>query len=156
MVAVDLSPKLVALAQERLPRDLHHARLTFFAGDMLDPSLGTFDHAVAMDSLIHYKAEDMAEAVARLAARVSSSLVFTHAPRTPALSVMHAVGKLFPRGDKSPAIEPVSSGQIQRLVAAKVKLTTTLPGHGRTSSLGRSHRIASGFYISQAQEVVVA
>ena len=41
------------------------------------------------------------------------------------------------------------------LVAAKVKLTKTLPGHGRTSSLGRSHRIASGFYISQAQEVVV-
>ncbi len=157
VVAIDLSPKLVALAKERMPNDLGAGRITFLAGDMLDPALGRFDHAVAMDSLIHYKAEDMSEAVARLAARVARSVVFTHAPQTPALSVMRAVGKLFPRGDRSPAIEPVSPTTIRRLVSAKVKLSPpTLPGAERTSCLGRSHRIASGFYISQAQEVVIA
>ena len=157
VVAIDLSPKLVALAEERAPKDLGAGRITFLSGDMLDIALGRFDHAVAMDSLIHYNAVDMSDAVARLAARVDRSLVFTHAPSTPALTVMRAVGKLFPRGDRSPAIEPVSPGTIQRLVAAKVKLPQTLPsGNERTSCLGRTHRVASGFYISQAQEVVIA
>jgi hypothetical protein len=36
--------------------------------------------------------------------------VFTHAPSTLLLEIMHAVGKLFPRGDRSPAIQPVSNG----------------------------------------------
>jgi magnesium-protoporphyrin O-methyltransferase len=151
VVAIDLSPKLVSVARERMPTDLGCGRITFLSGDMLDPALGRFDHAVAMDSLIHYNAADMAEAVSRLAARVERSLVFTHAPRTPALTLMRAVGKLFPRGDRSPAIEPVAPGTIRRLVAAKVKL----PNSERPSCLGRSHRIASGFYISQAQEIVV-
>ena len=35
---------------------------------MTDPALGGFDHVVGMDSLIHYRAPDMADAVARLAA----------------------------------------------------------------------------------------
>ena len=39
------------------------------------------------------------------------SIVFTFAPRTPALSVMHAVGRLFPRGDRAPAIEPVGEAR---------------------------------------------
>lgn len=157
VVAIDLSPKLVALARERMPRDLGPGRITFLSGDMLDPALGRFDHAIAMDSLIHYRAADMSEAVARLATRVERSLVFTHAPQTPALTLMRAVGKLFPRGDRSPAIEPVSPRTIQRLVAAKVKLSQTNPSRDeQNSGLGRSHRVASGFYISQAQEVVIA
>jgi Magnesium-protoporphyrin IX methyltransferase C-terminus. len=115
-----------------------------------------------MDSLIHYRPEDMAEAVARLADRVSRSLVFTHAPATPLLTLMHLTGKLFPRGDRSPAIVPVASAKIRRLVSiktaesSKATLDGTRLATERTSSLGRSQRIASGFYISQVQEVVLA
>ncbi len=145
VVAVDLSPRLVELARERLPSTLGHGRITFLSGDMLDPALGRFDHVVAMDSLIHYRAGDMAAAVVGLAARTRRSLVFTFAPRTPALSAMHALGKLFPRGDRSPAIEPVSPVAIQRRLTAL----------DRTLRLGFGARVASGFYISQAQEILV-
>ena len=38
----------------------------------------------------------------------TASILFTFAPRTPLLAVMHAVGRLFPRGDRAPAIVPVA------------------------------------------------
>ena len=152
VVAIDLSPTLVALAAERLPSALGRGRIEFLAGDMLDPALGRFDYAVAMDSLIHYKTRDMAEAVASLAARVSGSLVFTFAPRTPALALMYGVGKLFPRSDRSPAIVPVSPDTMRRTLIARAGAEAPSRSAFR---LGRSQRIASGFYISQAQEVVI-
>lgn len=140
VVAIDLSPTLVDLARARVVAT--SGSIAFRAGDMLDPSLGRFDHVVAMDSLIHYRAADMAAAVAALAERAGTSLVFTFAPRTPALTLMHAAGRLFPRGDRSPAIEPVSPPAIRRRLE-----------RGAGISLGRTQRVASGFYISQALEV---
>ncbi|WP_419729685.1 magnesium protoporphyrin IX methyltransferase [Lichenicola sp.] len=143
VVAVDLSPKLLDLARQRLPVDVA-GRVRFLPGDMLDASLGVFDHVVAMDSLIHYPAPDMAQAVQALAARARRSVAFTFAPRTPALTAMHAVGRLFPRGDRAPAIEPVSPRRIEGLL--------------RNAGLhpGRSLRVESGFYISQAMELVIS
>ena len=154
MVAIDLSPTLVGLAGERLPASLGKGNIEFLAGDMLDASLGRFDHVVAMDSLIHYKTGDMAEAVARLAARAERSVVFTFAPRTVPLTLMYGAGKLFPRGDRSPAIVPVSPVSIRRRLAAEAA-SASPSQRGLSWHLGRSRRIASGFYISQAQEVVI-
>ncbi|HEY8565931.1 MAG TPA: magnesium protoporphyrin IX methyltransferase [Beijerinckiaceae bacterium] len=145
VVAIDLSPTLVNLARERLPREFA-ARIDFRVGDMLDPALGAFDHVVAMDSLIHYRGPDVVGALTGLAARTRRSLVFTFAPRTPALTVMHAAGRLFPRGDRAPAIEPVAEANLRRLIAAESGLAAWQPG--------RSERVASGFYTSQAMEVV--
>ena len=150
VTAIDLSPTLVGLARERSPTTLGDGRISFLSGDMLDPALGRFDYAVAMDSLIHYRTDDLAAAVAGLAARVERSLVFTFAPRTPALTLMYSAGKLFPRGDRSPAIVPTSPGTIRRRLAAKASEAQA------AWRLGRSERIASGFYISQTQEVVKA
>lgn len=146
VVAVDLSPTLVAMARERLPADLDPARIRFTAGDMLDPALGRFDHIVAMDSLIHYRIADMARAAAGLAARTTGALVFTFAPRTPVLAVMHAVGRLFPRGDRAPAIEPVAPRALVRALAAEPGAAGCRPG--------RTLRVARGFYTSQAFELV--
>ena len=150
VVAIDLSPTLVDLARERTPSTLGGGSIEYLSGDMLDPALGRFDHAVAMDSLIHYRTRDMAEAVAGLVARVDRSIVFTFAPRTPALTLMYAAGKLFPRGDRSPAIVPVAPAAIGR------KLAALAAADGRRDwRPARTRRISSGFYISQAQEVVV-
>jgi magnesium-protoporphyrin O-methyltransferase len=144
VVAIDLSPTLVALAQERLPHALNGGRIDFHVGDMLDPALGRFDYVVAMDSLIHYRPHDTVRVLDGLAKRTEHSMLFTFAPRTPALSVMHAAGRLFPRRDRAPAIEPVRPQTITRLVAAD------LDGwHPQ-----RTHRVATGFYISQALELV--
>ena len=147
VVAVDLAGTLVSLAGERA-LGLGAGYIEWRVGDMTDPALGTFDHVVAMDSLIHYPAPDMARAVARLAARASGSVLFTFAPRTPLLSAMHAAGRLFPRGDRAPAIEPVRPAAITGLLARDPAMAGWQPA--------RTLRIASGFYTSQALELVRA
>jgi magnesium-protoporphyrin O-methyltransferase len=144
VVAIDVSPTLVNLARER-HAECAPGHIDFRVGDMLDPALGRFDHVVAMDSLIHYRATDIVHAVAGLAGRTRGSVLFTFAPRTAMLSAMHAVGKLFPRGDRSPAIEPVGEAWLKKLLAEDAALNGW--------RAGRTHRVASGFYISQAQEV---
>ena len=96
VVAIDVAPTLIALAQERSPKDLGVGSIEFLVGDMSDPALGTFDHVVAMDSLIHYNAADVVTLLAQVAARTNGSILFTYAPRTPALALMHAVGPLLP------------------------------------------------------------
>ena len=143
VTAIDLSPTLVALAAERAGGDYGAGHVEFLTGDMQDPALGEFDHVVAMDSLIHYRAPDVVAVLAGLAARTRHSMLLTFAPRTPLLAAMHAVGQFFPRGDRSPAIEPVAERRLARLVAAG------LPGW----QPARSRRISAGFYISQALEV---
>ena len=144
VVAIDLSPTLVALAQERLPESLGAGSVLFCSGDMLDPALGSFDHVVAMDSLIHYRAHDVVAALSRLAARTRHSIVFTAAPRTPATMAMLTMGKLFPRSDRSPAIEPIAPAELRRLMAADASLADW--------HTGRYENIAAGFYKSQAME----
>ena len=148
VTAIDLSATLVDLARERTPRDLGAGSIDFRVGDMTDAALGLFDHVVAMDSLIHYRAPDMARAAAKLAARSRRSTLFTFAPRTPLLSVMHAAGRLFPRADRAPAIEPISPRDITRRLAADASLS-----EWRT---GRDERITGGFYMSHALELVHA
>ena len=148
VTAIDLSATLVTLARERAPRDLGDGAIEFSVGDMMDPALGQFDHVVGMDSLIHYPAPDMVRVVSGLATMASRSVVFTFAPRTPMLAVMHATGKLFPRSDRAPAIEPVGASAIRRRIAGE-------PALGGWT-VGRTHRIDSFFYISQAQELVRA
>jgi len=146
VVAIDLSPTLVALARERLPESLGPGSVHFCSGDMLDPALGHFDHVVAMDSLIHYRAHDVVAALSRLAERTRHSMVFTAAPRTPATMAMLTVGKLFPRGDRSPAIEPIAPAELRRLMAADPSLAAW--------HTGRYENITAGFYKSQALEWV--
>ncbi len=146
VTAIDLSPTLVALAQDRSPRDLRGGSITFRSGDMLDPALGHFDHVVAMDSLIHYKTADIVRVLAQFAARTSGSMLVTHAPRTPALTVLRWVGLAFPRADRAPAIEPVSELTLARQMAAERALAPWRPA--------RTQRISSAFYKSQALELV--
>jgi magnesium-protoporphyrin O-methyltransferase len=149
VVAIDLSPTLVQLARERLPQDLvsgHFGRVDFRSGDMLDAALGRFDHVVCMDSLIHYRAGDIVDALARLADRTSQSIMFTFAPSNPLLATMITVGRLFPRGDRAPFIEPVSEGKLRQRIGTSAALTDW--------QVGRTTRIASGFYTSQAMELL--
>ncbi|PWR04120.1 magnesium protoporphyrin IX methyltransferase [Meridianimarinicoccus roseus] len=140
VLAVDISPSLIDIAKTRLPDHLR-PRVTFASGDMLDPGLGQFDHAIAMDSLIYYTDADIADALAALAPRISGSVAFTVAPRTPLLMAMWQAGKLFPRSDRAPVMVPHCPDRLARDLRA-------LPAEVR--DLGRVH---SGFYISHALEV---
>lgn len=147
VVAVDISPTLIQLAGERMPGDLGDGRVSFRVGDMLDSGLGHFDYVVAMDSLIHYPDVDVVGALGELARRTRQKMLFTFAPRTPALSLMHAAGRWFPRSDRAPSIEPIAPHRLLTLIAGH-------PGLDQWWT-GRSERIASGFYTSQALEMVL-
>jgi magnesium-protoporphyrin O-methyltransferase len=89
---------------------------------------------------------DAVEAVAGLAARTGSSVLFTFAPRTPLLAAMHAAGSLFPKHDRAPAIAPVAERRLRHLLGAA-------PGLAWWQA-GRTQRVGSGFYTSQALELV--
>lgn len=144
VVAVDISPNLLDVARRRTAEELA-SRIDYRAGDMLDEALGGFDHVVAMDSLIHYRAQDIGAALERLAARTASSMVFTVAPRTAFLTAFWAVGQAFPRQDRSPQIQPISDRRLARVAAARPALSAF--------TLTRLRRVSRGFYISQAMEI---
>ncbi|MBK1647041.1 magnesium protoporphyrin IX methyltransferase [Rhabdochromatium marinum] len=146
VVAVDLSPTLTELAHERLPADIDPSAIEFLVGDMLDPARGEFDYIVAMDSIIHYEPEDALALIRGFAAQARAGVLFTFAPRTPALALMHAVGQFFPRGDRSPAIVPIAEQKLRTLIEADAGLAGW--------RIGRSERIIRGFYTSQALELV--
>ena len=146
VTAVDIAGNLINLARERAPTTLSPGSVSFRVGDMLSPTHGAFDHVAAMDSLIHYPTREIVSVLAALAQRTTRSIVFTFAPRTPMLSVMHAAGRLFPRADRAPAIEPVEEDRLRKAIAADAALSDW--------RVGRTARIASGFYTSQAMELV--
>ena len=142
VVATDISPSLVDIAELRLPEE-YRAQVRFTAGDMLRPALGRFDYVIAMDSLIYYDADDIGRALAQLERRTTRAIVFTVAPRTRMLMAMWYAGKLFPRTDRSPVMIPHDFEQLAR--AARQQ--------GVGGLVRPVDRVSSGFYISQALEV---
>ncbi|MEM7089153.1 MAG: magnesium protoporphyrin IX methyltransferase [Pseudomonadota bacterium] len=138
VVAIDISPALIAIARARLPRALS-AHVDFHAGDMLREPNGPFDHVFAMDSLIYYDADHIHTAVERFAGH-GATVRFTVAPRTPLLAMMWYTGKVFPKGDRSPTMVPHNTRT----------LTRRLDGFSTVRDLGR---VNCGFYISHALEV---
>lgn len=146
VVAVDLSPKLVQAARDVAALTPGHGSITWHVGDMRDRTLGDFDYIVAMDSLIHYRAEDITSVLADFGVRARSGIAFTFAPRTVLLTAMHTAGRFFPRSDRAPAIEPVSETAMRNAMLRNPDLNSWLPA--------RTTRVKAGFYISQAMELI--
>jgi magnesium-protoporphyrin O-methyltransferase len=73
-------------------------------------------------------------------------MIFTFAPRTPMLAAMITVGRLFPRGDRAPWIEPVAHTALTKAL----RETPSLAAWNET----RHQRVASGFYKSHALELL--
>ncbi|MCM8556507.1 magnesium protoporphyrin IX methyltransferase [Sphingomicrobium sediminis] len=143
VTAIDVAKGLVAVAEERAPGTFEGGRIDWVAGDMLDPTFGDYDHVVAMDSLIHYDEDDLVAALDQFGQRTRRSILFTFAPWSPLLSLMHKAGKLFPRSDRSPAIVPIAEKRLRERLAAMAEWR-----------IAQTHRVSSGFYTSQAMELV--
>ena len=150
VVAIDLSPQLVDVARQRVAEQLAanpvSGRIEFLSGDMLAPELGGFDHVVAMDSLIHYDEADMVRVIESWSQRTRHSMLLTFAPRNPMLAAMRTVGSLLPQSNRAPWIEPVAEKSL------RARLGRSVPQF----EVGRTQRISSGFYTSQALELVRA
>jgi magnesium-protoporphyrin O-methyltransferase len=136
VVAVDIAPQLIDIAQKRLPEGLP-GKVQFIAGDMTDAAHGRFDYVMAMDSMIYYAVPDITAIVQKLTPRVNRAIVFTVAPRTPLLMAMFNVGKLFPRSDRSPVMIPHAFAPLAHAVGPK---------------LHKINRVSRGFYISECLE----
>ena len=134
--AADISPSLVNVARSRIPNHLHK-NIEFITGDMVNPNLGNFDYVIAMDSLIYYSKRDLTSLLVELSSRTSHSIYFTLAPKTMLLMMMWYLGKIAPKGDRSPVMVPQSLKEISRELDANLQLI----------DLGV---INSGFYISHA------
>ncbi|KIT14885.1 magnesium protoporphyrin IX methyltransferase [Jannaschia aquimarina] len=134
VVAVDVAPKLLEIAAQRLDPALR-GRVTFAARDMFDGGLGRFDAIVAQDSMIYYGAGDLKAKLDALRGR-APLIVTSLAPRTRLLTVMFLAGKAFPRSDRSPAMVPHDVDRMARDLDGSV-----------------IERVTSGFYISTAMEL---
>ncbi|GGA45962.1 magnesium protoporphyrin IX methyltransferase [Sphingomonas psychrolutea] len=147
VVAIDVAGSLVDVARKRAhAQGQSGLNIDWRVGDLLDPALGRFDHVVAMDSLIHYKAFDIVAVLRGLSDRTRGSMMFTFAPQTPLLMVALGMGRLFPSGDRSPAIIPVRERLLRTLIRSAMP----------TARLGRDRKVSGGFYTSHALEVVTA
>ena len=151
VVGIDLSAQMISFARERAA-DLQAkcgapfaGSVDFRSGDMLDPALGEFDAVMAMDVLIHYSPSDAKRVLEQFAARARKRLIFTLAPSSRVLMAMLAIGKVFPRGNRAPAIYPTNSVRLVGDVVQQQGMTNWQPG--------RTHRISVGFYTSEAVEV---
>ncbi|PTX57980.1 Mg-protoporphyrin IX methyltransferase [Litoreibacter ponti] len=139
VVAIDISPSLIEIAEKRRPARLKGS-IDYRAGDMFDAKLGSFDHALAMDSMIYYDAPSLGAILRDFEPRVRGSLIFTLAPRTPLLMAMWYAGKLFPRSDRSPVMIPHNAPRVAH-AARKA---------GAKGTLSDAGTINSGFYHSTA------
>jgi len=145
VVGADISAELVEVARERAAEAGLEDRIRLAVEDMLAVPGAPFDHVVAMDSFLHYTPEQLPAALERMGTQARRTFVFTYAPRTAFLAVMHAVGTLLPARNRSPHITPLPHARLQE------GLDRLATQGWRT---GRSYRVSSGFYISQAQEMV--
>ena len=146
VVAIDVATNLIDVAKERTKGIPLAGSIEFLVGDMLGDAPDKIDHVVAMDSLIHYSADDVRQVVGDFCARTTGSVLFTSAPWTPPLALMHFTGRLIPhRHHRAPAIVPI---KVERLMA---DLDRELADSGFRSD--RTERVKSGFYFSQAVEL---
>ncbi len=149
VVAIDVATNLVEVARERAAEEDLEGSIDFRVGDMLRDAPVEVDHVVAMDSLIHYDADDVLKVVETYTARARAAVLFTSAPWTPMLGAMHFVGRLLPhRAHRAPSIIPLKT---RRLMSG---IDDSVGTDGWNAS--RTRRVHSGFYISQAIEVMRA
>ena len=139
VVSVDISDKLIEVAKNR---SRSHRRIEYFAGDMKEKSFGNFDYIIAMDSLIHYSAEDVVSSIAEFSKRANNSVLFTVIPSTFALRTKLRLGKYFPKSERSPEVIPIGWGQLHQLEDLKMNV-----------SLEKIKRIKRFFYVSEAWEL---
>ncbi len=84
------------------------------------------------------KAADVVRVLSGLAARTDRSMLFTFAPSSAFLQAFLAVGRLVPRGDRSPAIVPVAERTLRRLIAAEPAMA------GWSSARTHTHSLPAG------------
>ena len=145
VVGVDISERLITVAEKRLPEALKK-KVKYEVGDMLDEKYGTFDYVIAMDSLIHYNSEDIAKSLGSLSRRTKKAISFTVAPKTLFLSLLLGLGKVLPSSERSPRLSPINYGKLVN----EIEKGRELAGW----ELKVLKRVTESFYVSEAMTLV--
>ena len=143
VVGIDMAAALIEVARERANEVYTPGSIEFRVGDMLSDAPAEFDYVVAMDSLIHYEADDVLRVVDEYTQRAREAVLFTSAPWTPLLGAMHLVGRLLPHhSHRAPSIVPLKTERLMHQIDGRVG--------ARGWCASRTARVHSGFYISAA------
>lgn len=84
----------------------------------LDELAGSYDLVACFDVLIHYPPELFGGMLAHLASLSSRTLIFTYAPHSPLLALLHRIGGFFPRSQRRSEIQMIRAELVQRSLAA--------------------------------------
>jgi len=112
----DISEKMVTEAYRRAREAMRDtSNLTLMAQD-LELLSGRFHTVICLDVLIHYPESQMTETIAHLASLAESRLILSFAPKTPVLTVLKAIGSLFPGPSKATRAYPHKEAGIVRIL----------------------------------------
>jgi magnesium-protoporphyrin O-methyltransferase len=119
VVGCDLADEMVIHAQEMAQKEPEEVakRLSYISSDLEtvhNKVEGKFDLIICLDVLIYYPEEQFAQIVKNITSVAPHRLIFTYAPASPFLRVMHRVGRLFPRGHRSTSMEIIGEAAIKR------------------------------------------
>lgn len=114
----DLSAQMVAHAQAQAaqePAEIE-SRLHFVATDL--ENIGQFVHQefdliLCLDVLIYYPENELERIVNKLAALGPERLIFTYAPGSLPLRLMHFVGRRFPRTQRATSLEIIGENRVR-------------------------------------------
>ncbi|NJN17778.1 MAG: magnesium protoporphyrin IX methyltransferase [Oscillochloris sp.] len=133
VTAADIAEQMVSATAERLLaadlRDQVHCVVSDL--EALD---GTYDLVACFDVLIHYPAQAFGTMLQHLAARSSDRLLFTYAPHSPLLALLHRIGGFFPHSQRRTDIQMVPD--------ETVRSALTQAG----MAINAMQRVNSGFY----------
>lgn len=133
VTAVDLAPQMVA-ATAAAAAAAGLADRVRCQEAAIDDLRGSFGLVTCFDVLIHYPPALFVPLLQHLVGLCADTLLFTYAPETPLLAVLHRIGGVFPHSQRRTAIEMIPAPVVR----------ATLEGCGMR--VGRTRRVSSGFY----------
>lgn len=114
----DLSAQMVAHAQEQAAQEAPELqrRLNFVTSDL--ESIGShvrekFDLVLCLDVLIYYPEDELERIVSKLALLGPQHLLFSYAPGSLPLRLMHFVGRRFPRTQRATSLEIIGESKVR-------------------------------------------
>jgi magnesium-protoporphyrin O-methyltransferase len=111
VTAIDIAPRMVAAAQQAAQQAGVAAQIDFLEGD-LEATTGSFDAVVCFDVLVHYPLNLFENLCTHLAQRSKGLFLFTYAPYSRPLALLHWIGGRFPKSQRRTEIQMIPSAAV--------------------------------------------
>lgn len=115
VTAVDIAPRMVAAGQRAAQQAGVAERIHFLEGDV-KTVMERFDAVVCFDVLVHYPQPAFATICTQLAQRSDGPLLFTYAPYSRPLALLHWIGGRFPKGQRRTEIQMIPTTTVASIL----------------------------------------